>query len=135
MTGCKTACRDGVNRPLQRIYGAAPWQLDLGSWHVRRFLSYRFTTCRDRVLATVQRSTDDSLTGTFPPGDSLSTRPKGFQPATSGCGPVGAADNGRAESSGEGSGAYDAQARRVVQPRVRARFVRGSHGRRHARPP
>ncbi len=66
----------------------------------------------DRTAA-VQRCTDKTLTGPLPPGGQPIDKTERAQPATSGCGPVGAAHSS-AESSGEGLGGYDAQARRAL---------------------
>jgi hypothetical protein len=63
--------------------------------------------------APVQRCTDATLTGPSPPGGQPIDKTERAQPATSGCGPVGTAHS-RAESSGEGLGGYDAQARRAL---------------------
>ena len=89
ITGSKTARRNAVDSLLQRIYGAASWQARLReSWHVRRFLSYRFTTCRDRVHATVQRCTDDSLTGSSSAGETAYRQDRrGFSPQPPGAAP------------------------------------------------
>ena len=48
--------------------------------------------------ATVQSCTDEYLTGSFPPGGQPIDKTEGAGPATSGCGLVGAADEGHAES-------------------------------------
>jgi len=48
--------------------------------------------------ATVQRCTDEYLNGSFPPGGQPIDKTEGVSPATSGCGPVGAAHEGHAES-------------------------------------
>jgi hypothetical protein len=71
--------------------------------------------------ATVQRCTDESPTGSSPPGEHhISTRPYGAQPTAIRAAPTERTEFRGRKFFGEGSGRNGAPTRRALQPRIRA---------------